>query len=78
MCQKKDVLKRKVLKPSDLQSYIQENPDQFEKVENTGYEDREGREVMAGWVRHALMMVWELLMYTNNKAAVRAEDGRWH
>lgn len=25
-----------------------------------------------------LQAYWHLLMYTNNKAAVRAEDGRWH
>ena len=98
-----------ILTPKSFKKQIEAHPDQFEKVENTGYEDREGREVMAqyvfhgqaltqtckgcggvlkpkemraegqngrthivnglakpvevaaGWVRHALMMVWELL-----------------
>lgn len=52
MCQRKNAQKRKMLKPSDLQSDIQAHPDQFEKIENTGYEDREGREVMAQYVFH--------------------------
>lgn len=52
MCQRKNAQKRKMLKPSDLQSDIQAHPDQFEKVENTGYEDKEGREVMAQYVFH--------------------------
>lgn len=47
-----NVLKRKILKPRDLQQYIKAHPDQFEKVENTGYEDREDREVMAQYVFH--------------------------
>ena len=52
MCQRKNAQKRKMLKPSDLQSDIQAHPSQFEKVENTGYEDREDREVMAQYVFH--------------------------
>ena len=44
--------KRQIPKPKDLQSGIQAHPSQFEKVENTGYEDREGREVVAQYVYH--------------------------
>ena len=36
-----------ILPPKSFKKQIEAHPDQFEKVENTGYEDREGREVMA-------------------------------
>ena len=41
-----------ILPPKSFKKQIEAHPDQFEKVENTGYEDREGREVMAQYVFH--------------------------
>ncbi|VYU05394.1 Uncharacterised protein [Eubacterium limosum] len=41
-----------ILTPKSFKKQIEAHPDQFEKVENTGYEDREGREVMAQYVFH--------------------------
>lgn len=52
MYKRKNTPKGQIPKPSNLQSDIQTHPDQFEKVENTGYEDKEGREVMAQYVFH--------------------------
>ncbi len=41
-----------ILTPKSFKKQIEAHPDQFEKVENTGYEDREGREVVAQYVFH--------------------------
>lgn len=41
-----------ILTPKSFKKQIEAHPDQFEKVENTSYEDREGREVMAQYVFH--------------------------
>ena len=41
-----------ILKPESLKKQIEAHPGDFEKVENTSYEDRESREVIAQYVYH--------------------------
>ena len=38
------------MKPKNLKNYIEEHAGDFERVENTGYTDKQGREVIAEYV----------------------------
>ena len=52
MYQKNNSIKIQILKPKDLKKYIRDHSDEFEKVEDTGYADKEGREIMGQYVYH--------------------------